>query len=695
VQDPTRLARLLSPGSIAVVGASEQSPMSNNAVLPMLEAGRAVHLVNPGRDKVYGRASVPSLSAIGEPVDAVLALVNAERSIDVVAEAGALGCGGVVVAAAGFGEAGTEGVVLEKKLRAVAADTGIAVVGPNCSGFKNVWLGVNLFTGGPLDLPAGGVSVVSQSGFLTRAALAAAADRRLGVALGVSSGNEAVCDLADYLDVLTAHPHTSVICLVVETIRRPDAFFAAATAAHDAGKPVLALKLGRGERAQRIVASHTGAIAGASWLYEVAFAEHGIVAVRDVDELLDAALLLGQLPVARRRPVERIGVITTSAGVAAIASDLADDEAAPVPPLPEIEAWVRERVPGDTVNPLDLTGFVMTKRELTEEVFERYARAVDVLVLCWWLGAGDEHWSRTLLEPFAAVATGTDTPCVVTPVEATSVGEWVDEWRERGLQFGRGLQSVYRAVRAMHRAVTTTPRRRIEHRPDPWAVPPGVVRSSSGPIVPFADAMAMLAKAGIPVAPFVVADAGIALSADDVAHLGDRLVVKLADVAHRTELGAVAIGVAPTEVPGTVERLRAVARAHGVPETIAVQAAVEGRAEAFAGLHAQSDLGAFVLLGPGGVLVEVLGGVAGRLLPLDGATARSLVDEVARNAGSLRGQRPWPVEPLVGVVHGMATLWAEHGGWLASADVNPLIITEDGAVAVDVLLTVRENGVRA
>jgi len=245
----------------------------------------------------------------------------------------------------------------------------------------------------------------------------------------------------------------------------------------------------------------------------------------------------------------------------------------------------------------------------------------------------------------------------------------------------------------MHRTVTTAPRRRPDHAPDPHVLPPALVHSSVGPLVPFADAMALLADAGIPIAPFVVADADI--SAGEVAHLGDRLVVKLADVAHRTELGAVAVGVAPADVPGTAARLRAVARAHGAPETIAVQAMVEGRAEVFAGLHAESHLGPVVLLGAGGVLVEVLGGAAGRLLPLDDTTARYLVDEVAGRAGALRGQRPWPTEALVGVVYGIAALWAEHGGWLSSADVNPLIITEDGVVAVDVLLTVRENGADA
>src|SRR5690606_25251460 len=223
----------LSPRTVAVVGANEQLGMSNNAVRPMLEAGRQVALVNPRRDTLYGQPVFPDLTSIGEPVDAVLSLVNAERSLDVVEEAAALGCGGVVVAAAGFLEAGDDGLALQTRLLDAAARTGIAVVGPNCAGFKNVPLGANLFTGGRLDLPvsgvatAGGVSVVSQSGFLVRSALAAAAERALGVSIAVSSGNEAVCDLADHVAVLAADPATSVICLIVETVRRPDAFFAA------------------------------------------------------------------------------------------------------------------------------------------------------------------------------------------------------------------------------------------------------------------------------------------------------------------------------------------------------------------------------------------------------------------------------------------------------------------------------------
>ncbi len=689
-----RLARLLAPTSIAVVGANESLAMSNNAVLPMLERGRSVHMVNPKRETVYGQTTAPSLRAIGEPVDAVLALVNAERSVDLVEEAGELGCGGVVVAAAGFGEMGVEGNELQTRLIAAAAAADVAVIGPNCSGFKNVPLGVNLFTGGPLDLRAGGIAVVSQSGFLMRSALAAARDRQLGVSIAISSGNEAVCDLADHLHVLVDDPTTTVICLVVETVRRPEAFFDAVARARAAAKPVIALKLGRGDRARDIIESHTGAIADARWVYDVAFREHGVIAVEDIDELLDAALLVGQLAPARRTSVERIGVITTSGGVAASASDLADDERVPVPPLEELGPWVRERVPGSTVNPLDLTGFVVTKPELTEELFARYADAVDVLVVCWWIGDGDEAWSRTLLEPLAAVAAGCDTPCVVTPLESTSVGPWVDSWRDHGLVFGRGLRSVYRALRAMHAFETQPARETAVGAPDPASSPPALVDSEIGPLVPFSDAMRLLADAGIPVAPHATIAAG-----DDpgceLAELGARLVVKLADVPHRTELDAVSLDVAPGEVAAEVARLRDIARTHGVPETVVVQPMLSGRGEAFTGLQCETDLGPVVLLGGGGVLVEVSGGVAGRMLPAARGSIASLVDEVAgpQVFADLRGQQAWPTSPLVDAVAGMHELWRRHGAWLRSVDVNPLIVTDDGVVAVDALLVASKDGV--
>jgi acyl-CoA synthetase (NDP forming) len=663
--------------------------MSNNALIPLLAAGHEVHLVNPKRDRLYGRRVWPSLTAIGQPVDAVLGLVNAVRSVELVEEAAALGCGGVVVAAGGFGEAGAEGVQLQERLVRAAVDGGLAVVGPNCAGFKNVTTGANLFTGGPLDLDAGGVAVVSQSGFLVRSALAAARDRQLGVSIAVSSGNEAVCDLADYVAVLAEDPATRVICLVIETVRRPDAFFEAVAAARSTGTSVVALKLGRSSRSRRIVASHTGAIADESWVYDVAFAEHGIVATRDIDHLLDAAQLLAQLgPEQLRRPIERIGIITTSGGVAALAADLADETGAPVPPLAELESWVRERVPGDTVNPLDLTGFVMTDRALTEELFARYADAVDLLVLAWWTGDQDADWASLLLEPFATVAEGHDAVFAVSPIESTSLGSWVGDWRERGLVFGRGVESLYRAVAAHTRHLTALPERVRDDVPAGASSPPSLIDTEIGPIVGFADAMGLLADVGIAVAPFVTIEEDDAVDPERLTSLGQELAVKLADVPHRTELDAVRVGVAPADVEAEVERLRLIAAHHGAPATVVVQAMVAGRGEAFGGLQCRTGLGPVVLFGRGGTQVETSGGVRGRMLPASADALDALVDETAGEPvfAALRGQAPWPIEPVRAAVASLHELWRRHGAWLDSADLNPLVVTDDALVAVDVLL---------
>ena len=693
--DPTNLARLLSPDTVAVVGASEKLGMSNNAVLPMLEAGLDVALVNPNRDTVYGRPTVPSLTALGQPPDAVLALVNAERSVDVVEEARALGCGGVVVAAGGFAELGDDGRALQARLVSAAGD--LAIVGPNCSGFMNVSRHVNLFTGGRIALHEGAVAVVSQSGFLLRSALAAGQQRQLGFGLAVSSGNEAVAGLPDYVDLLADDPSTRVICLVIEKIRDADAFLRAVAHAHDRDTAVVALKLGRTEQSREIMRSHTGAIADEAWVYDLVLREAGVLTAGDVDELLDLAQLLAQVPPARRRPLQGVAVMASSGGVAGVAADTLADAGIPIADVAELEHWVRERVPGDgTLNPLDMTGFVMRDPELLRDLFEGYAHAgtVDALVLCWWAGEGDEAWSRTLLEPFAEIAARADIPLIVSPVEATTLGGWTRAYHDRNVAFCRGLLSTCRALDALDQVArssgsTSTP---VAIAAPARSAPPTLVDTPAGRIVPFADAMQMLADVGIAVAPYVVLDPD---RDDDGAldALGSRLVVKLADVPHRTELDAVRLDVARADVPRVARELRAIAAAHDAPRTVAVQAMVAGHGEAFAGLMSRTDLGPVVLLGRGGVLVEVAGRVHGRRLPLPIEAAGQLVNDVAgpEATAGLRGQAAWPLDALIAAVDGVAELWRRHGSWLHSADLNPLVVTADAVVAVDALLVATDE----
>ncbi len=676
---------------MAVVGASENLGMSNNAVLPMLEAGRDVHLINPNRTSVYGRPTVPSLTAVGRPVDAVLSLVSADRSIDVVIEAAELGCGGVAVAAGGYAEQGAPGAALQARLIA-AAGPDLAVIGPNCSGFLNARTGANLFTGGRISLRPGPVAVVSQSGFLLRSCLAAGQQRHLGFGVAVSSGNEAVCGLSDYIELLAGDPATAVICLVIEKVREASTFLPAIARARTAGKAILALKLGRTEQSRDIMKSHTGAIASESWVYDVALGDAGVVTAHDVDDLLDRAQLLAQLPAAFHRPVRGVAVMASSGGVAGVAADLAVEEGVELTDLSGLESWVRQRIPAEdgSLNPLDLTGFVMRDRELLLEMFTGYAGAegVDALVLCWWAGEGDEGWAKTLLDPFADAAAQAGIPLVVSPVESTAVGSWTEHYQLRGLSFCRGLRSTFRALRALGKATEVT-----GARPDTTARPatastaprPQLVSSPAGPIVGFADSMDLLARAGVPVAPYVV----LSGDRDDdpaVGSLGGRLVVKLADVAHRTEVEAVRLGVTPSGLPAAVRELRAVAAAQSLPTDVAVQKMVGGHGEAFIGIQGDSDLGPVLLLGRGGILLELAGRVEGHLLPFAPAIAASLTDRVARDIGRIRGQAPWPLESLTAAVEAAGRLWETTSSWLASADINPLIVTADGVVAVDALL---------
>jgi acyl-CoA synthetase (NDP forming) len=685
------LARLLNPGTVAVVGANESLAMSNNAVRPMIAAGVDVRMVNPRRDEVYGLPCAASLSALGGSVDAVLSLVNAERAVATVREAADLGCGGVVVAAAGFAEAGGAGLALHDELVSIASDTGIAVVGPNCSGYINAHSGINMFTGGAISPRAGGVAVISQSGFLVRSALAAAGRRQLGISLAVSSGNEAVCGLHDYIEVLTDDEHTTVICLVVEKVRDPAKFFAAVRRAQESGTAVIALKLGRSESARSIIASHTGAIADAAWVYDLAFREHGVLNARDVDDLLDMAQLFDQLPRERWRPMRRAALITSSGGVSALATDLAAGTSVELPALPDLAPWVRETIPGaETVNPLDMTGFVVTDRAVLAELFTRYAAAdsIDLLGLCWWVGPGDAGWGSLLLEPFADVATGTATPCVVTSLEAAAVGEWTSEWRGRGLAVAAGVASLYRAMEAMTQFTTYSSAAEPPHIVPPTESPTRPLGDTRpGELVPFALAMDLLRDAGVPTAAYAMVPAG-SDSPPDLDRLGDRLVVKLADVPHRTELEAVALNVAPSDVGDQVRRMREIARREGTAETVVVQQQVTGIGEAFTGLQIGTDVGSFVLFGRGGVLVETAGGIAGRLLPLTHEAAAALVEEAAGDdvIARFRGQQPWPQAALIEAVLAVDRLWQRIGSVASSVDINPLVVTADGVVAVDALI---------
>ena len=270
----------------------------------------------------------------------MLSLVSAERSIDVVAEAAALGCGGVVVAAGGFAELGDDGPRAAGAARRRRGAATSPIVGPNCSGFMNVPLGANLFTGGRIALHAGGVAVVSQSGFLLRSALAAGQQRQLGFGIAVSSGNEAVCELHDYVDVLAADPDTRVICLVIEKIRSAERVLRrGAPRATPRARRSSRSSSGAPSASRDIMRSHTGAIADESWVYDLvlARARRGRPRATSTSCSTRRSCSRSCRP-SDGGPVRGVAVMASSGGVAGVAADAADDEGIALPHLEAIEA---------------------------------------------------------------------------------------------------------------------------------------------------------------------------------------------------------------------------------------------------------------------------------------------------------------------------------------------------------------------
>jgi succinyl-CoA synthetase beta subunit len=193
---------------------------------------------------------------------------------------------------------------------------------------------------------------------------------------------------------------------------------------------------------------------------------------------------------------------------------------------------------------------------------------------------------------------------------------------------------------------------------------------------------------GIPTAPYLIVDAGDDPAKLDTASLGDRLVVKLADVPHRTELGAVATGIGPDGVAEAVRRMREIAANAGVASPVVIQPMIPGIGEAFIGLQIGTDLGSLVVLGRGGILVETSGELAGRLLPLSRIAAQSLVASVAGDEviTAIRGQQRWPVDALIDALIAADRLAQRLGGHAASVDLNPLIVSPTGVTAVDALI---------
>jgi acyl-CoA synthetase (NDP forming) len=686
------VGRMLAPRSIAIVGASAKNPFLPGLIDDNVTAGAEVHLVNPRRPEVLGHPTISSLREASGPVDCVMSMVSAADTIGVIEDAAAIGAGGVIVAAAQFAEVGGEGTRRQDELRALATAADLAVCGPNCLGLLNFAKGISLAMGPGLPTRVGNTAIVAQSGGIWTSALWGAAERQLGLSHLISSGNEAVTDLVDFLEFLIEDADTQSIGIVFEQIRRPADFLALARRALDVGKPIVACKLGRSILGQRVSASHTGALMQSAADYETVFRQFGIAAASDLDDLLDILQLFSHLPPDRWTTADRVAVLSASGGAAAVAGDELAEVGVDLKEDADVAAFIRGHIDGATItNPLDYTGLNYSP-EAFQRILDRYvdSPAYDTFLVMAYLQEELREFAEAVTIPLRETAKGTTKRLIAFTTAHAAIGDWAaEDLIEEGVGIGSGLRQTARSLAAMDRFVRMRTRAFAEPAEareearltvDPVPVPDGLMMS-------FGDGMDLLRRFEIPVAPYrVLTESASAAEIDAIAGDGERFVVKLADVQHRTEHGVVRTDVGRGDLAAAIEEMHDLATENGFRPTVVVQPQLRVDREFFVGIEGSSVFGPMVLCGVGGIFVDLLGDVSARVAPLTIDDAYEMLEELtARKViHGARGQAAVDVDGLAKILVSAGGLAASGAGWIRTLDINPLIFDGDGYAAADV-----------
>ncbi|MFE5934557.1 acetate--CoA ligase family protein [Streptomyces sp. NPDC056470] len=684
------LTALFDPGSVAVVGASDDPAKYGHAVASQaLRAPdrRPVHLVNRRGGTVLGRTAATSLSALGEPVDLVVISVPGAGFEAAVDEALACGAKAIVAITAGFAEAGPAGLARQRAVAARVRAAGALLVGPNCLGIADNT--TELYLASDRFAP-GGVALLSQSGNLALELQLRGEPHGLGFSRFVSLGNQADVTLVDLVEDCARHDATSAIAVYAEDFGDGRAFAAAAAAA---GKPVVLLTAGRGTASARSAQSHTGALTTSADVVAAACRDAGVELVRTPREMTVVLAALGAEP-RRGRPRSagrRTAVFTDGGGHGAIAADAAEDAGLDVP---ELGAPAQDRLrtvlweQSSVGNPVDLAG-MGEQRPLSyaDTVGELLAAdEVDAVLMTGYFGGyaasdgglgGGPAGGSVLAdgETRAAKEIAAHLAVVPKPLVVQSMYPHSPSCRvlaEAGVPVFGATEDAARALAAMTgRAAAGT-----------GGVPPLPPAAEPLRDPGYHGVRALLAAAGVPfpAAREITDEAGLLAAA---AEFDGPYVLKALHVLHKSDAGGVAL-----RLPDRDALLRAYREMRsrlGAPAySVEAMADLSDGVELIVGVNRDPRFGPVALVGLGGVLTETLRDVAFALAPVPAARAEALLRGL-RSAALLDGVRGRPavdVAAAAAAVERITTVAAAHPE-IAELEVNPLLVRPDGALALD------------
>lgn len=689
---------LFQPKSIAVIGATEKKGTVGSALMTNLITGGfkgAIYPVNPHLETVFGKTVHPTIRDLDAPPDLAVIATPIHTVCDIIRSCADMGVGGAVIISAGGKETGQAGRETEQKILQEAGDSGLRIIGPNCLGIFSAVSNLNASFASHRPLP-GKMAFISQSGAICTAVLDLAMKEHMGFSYFVSLGSMLDVDFGDVIDYIGADPGVSSIVMYIESLSKIRNFMSAARAVSRV-KPIIALKAGRSRAGAMAAASHTGALAGEDAVYDAALKRAGIVRVKTFEELFDCAELL-----ARQTRVSgtKLAVITNAGGPGVMAADaLSDYDIDPTPLTPETMEKLNAVLPAHWShgNPIDILGDASP---------QRYHSAVDIclndsgidglLVMLAPQALTDpsevarmlsETLSKARFPVFTAWLGGTDVENARHIFNAAGIPTF--DSPERAIRAFVDMHTYVKNNELLQQIPSGLPRK-LEFDKDGAARIIADAMKANTQTLTEIESKKLLGAYGIPVNPTKIARSGEE-ACQIATDTGFPVALKILsrDILHKTEANGVILNLTTeNDVAAAFDRLMANAKARfpdaditGVTLSPMMDAAGH---ELILGAKTDRDFGPVILFGMGGILTEVLKDKALALPPLNRLLARRLMEET-KVYHLLKGYRNRPAVDLAlleEIIIRLSQLVIDFSE-ISELDINPLIINENRAFAVD------------
>ena len=706
-----KIDALLNPRNVVIVGATDKPgnwPQRVWRNLKRFEYPKPIYPFNPSRDKVWDTRCYRTFAELPESPDHLVVLAPAKAVAGILRDAAAAGARSATIMTSGFEEAHDEqGRRLGAELRAVIAETGIAISGPNCLGNFNA---AASFFSLPDDraqsLTRGPVAVVGQSGGIAMAIKRTLEERGVFTDALITSGNETGLTTADYIGYFASQPLIKVIACYLEAVHDTDAFLAALRSARAAGKHVVVMKLGGSDAGRAAAAAHTGALAGTMEAFDAVAGRAGALRVRNLDEVIEAVEFLVHAPLPRGR---RLGSITFSGGMRGLLLDAAEANGMSYRPLSEATHRKLSEIlsVGSIIgNPLDAGFAALSSNEAYLRCVETLLAddEIDILLLQEELlrAPGSERKEHNL-HAVNALAAKASKPIAFVSMISYGLNDYSRKLRA-ALPHLAFLQEVDKCLRTM-RAVTQQ-LGRVEPATQIARVPSREGRALLDSARAAAGACTLnevtsknlLAAYGLRAPREVLArneDEAVAAARQ----IGFPVVAKIvnASLPHKSDAGGVKVGLADeAAVRDAYQSIIAAGRGHSdrpQVDGVLVAQMVSGGLELVLGATVDPEMGPVILFGSGGVDLELTRDVALAACPLDEASALDLIGRTRAGviAGGYRGKPALDRKALVSALLAVSNLMSDADGAITEIDVNPFLLTEKGGFALDALVVLKKD----